>query len=290
MANRNTGGGSFGGSRPTPSPSPGPTSGSPRVSAFDSQVRSGGGRPGRRIDPQDPLVYLGPAPLRPNEVSSDGAVTQRRRQGKAKPFSVALGEFYAWDDDERMRWGQFLAGLGLIDDDDVRDWDVLKEMWTTFVKEAAEFSRVGKKVTPWDAARKVAVEFGASDKEDEQFTGTKRFTRKQINLTSPEDAKGVVRAILRDQIGRNPTDEEYAEFIKVLNDAERANPAVEQVAQEFVEGEMVNQTSTVSGGMSEAGVNQLLYEQSRLHPDYGAYQAATRLYNALIDDLVNSPV
>lgn len=290
MANRRTSSGGSFGSQPTPSPSPGPTSGSPRVSDFDTQVRSGGGG-ARVLDPDDPMVFLGPARLRPNEVTSDGAVVQRNRRPKAKPFSIALGEFYAWDDDERLKWGEYLAGLGLIDEDDVRDWDILKKMWVRFVTEAAEFSKAGKKaVSPWDVARKVAVEFGASDKEDEQFTGTKRFTRKQINLTSPEDAKGIVRAILRDQIGRAPTNEEFRAFIGVLNEAERANPQVTTATSEFVEGEEVSSSSVTTGGLGGDGIEELLMEEARSMPDYGAYQAATRLWNALIADVINSPV
>lgn len=246
---------------------------------------------GRPADPNDPLVYmdLGISDRERTKGGISPRAAEARQRGKTMPRSQALAEFYNWSDNERRAWGRYLVTVGRIDEDEADDYEVLKDEWAVAVDEAANFAIVGKKVSPWQAAKMLGGKAGATDKE-QRFTGRKSYTRRQVNLTSPEDARGIVYEILRDQIGRAPTEDEYASFLKVLNDAERANPTTTTETTAYEDGEAVSSEVTTTGGIGQAGVNQLLLDRARRHPDYGAYQAATRLYNALINDVVRSPV
>lgn len=244
-----------------------------------------------QANPDDPPVWMDGDSL--TERERQGGISpraaERKQAGRSVPLSTALAEFYNWSDERRRKWGEHLVSVGRIDEDEVDDFEVLRDEWEVAVDEARKFAAAGKQISPWKAAKLLGANAGATD-EEKRFTGRKSFTRKDVNLTSPEDAKGIVRAVLRDQIGRAPTDEEMRAFVNVLNEAERANPQVTTTTSEFVEGEEVSSSAVTTGGLGADGVNELLMEQARSMPDYGAYQAATRLWNALLADVISSPV
>lgn len=289
---RRTGGGSFGsapGRNTGPSkPAGSGSGGSDRLSRLRGGISAGGAAVS---NPDEPLVYMDGAQLTERErrggISPNAA--ERKQAGRTVPLSTALAEFYSWSEGQRQRWGEYLVSVGRIDEDEVDDFEVLRDEWQVSVEEAAKFTRAGKRVSPWQAAKLLGGVAGATD-EERKFSGRKSFTRKDVNLTNPEDAKGIVRAILRDQIGRAPTDDEMSEFIRVLNEAERANPQATTESVLYEEGEAVSSETTTTGGLSAEGINEILTNRARMHPDYGSYQAATRLFNALIDDVISAPV
>lgn len=241
-------------------------------------------------DPNDPPVYMGRkgAQLRENDITPDGAVIQRQRKGRDDkvPRSLALAEFYEWTDAQRRKWGEHLVSVGRIKPEDADDFETLRDEWGRAVDEAARFTVAGKKVTPHDVARLMGASGAASG--NEPFTGKKTFTRKRVDLSSPEDAKALVRNVLYDQLGRAPRDEEFQAFMGVLHAAQKANPVMETTTQEYRQGDLINESSQVSGGLSAAGAQEVMTQQAMAQPNYAEYQAAAQ-YMPLLFQALSAP-
>lgn len=91
--------------------------------------------------------------------------------------------------------------------------------------------------------------------------GSGSSTQQTIDLTSPTQARGLLMQTIQGALGRNPTEDEYSQFLTILNEAQTANPQVVSAAGDTV---------TRSGGV-DPGVLALDYAQSR--DDYEDRQA-----------------
>lgn len=214
-----------------------------------------------------------------------------RTAGRAKRLvsqDQAILEFYEWSDERRAQWGQYLVGLGLIGEDEASDFSVLRDNWEALVGEAANFAAVGKQVSPHEAAKLVALGRpgpGAGGIPD----GTRTSTSTQVDLTDPQTARALVNEVLASQLGREATPDEVAEFTRVLNAAERANPVSTSTTTQYEDGAAASQSSVTSGGLGAAGAQQLLVDQARATPNYAEYQAASTFMNLLMG-AVQAPV
>lgn len=97
-------------------------------------------------------------------------------------------------------------------------------------------------------------------------------TQQTIDLTSPQQARGLLMQTIQGALGRNPTDDEYSQFVSILNETQTANPQVVSASGDTV---------TRSGGV-DAGLVALDYAQSR--DDYEDRQA-NQYYNMFLDVL-----
>ena len=75
----------------------------------------------------------------------------------------------------------------------------------------------------------------------------------QVSLTNPTSAKGLLMQTMQQALGRNPTQNEYSQFLKILNEAEMANPQTVSVEGDVVVG---------SGGV-DPGVLALEFAQDQ---------------------------
>ena len=75
----------------------------------------------------------------------------------------------------------------------------------------------------------------------------------QVSLTNPTSAKGLLMQTMQQALGRNPTQNEYSQFLKILNEAEMANPQTVSVEGDTVVG---------SGGV-DPGVLALEFAQDQ---------------------------
>lgn len=204
--------------------------------------------------------------------------------------SEAELQMYRWQGEAEFdRWGDLLVSLGIIDEADSRSLDSLDKYWRLAVDSAATFALVGKRVTPWQAIRMIAGDEEAIRKRTgggDGGSGGPRTVRQQVfNLTSPQDARGLITNVLTQHLGRRPTEEEYEAFTATLNAAERANPTTTIVTYD----EDGNSTHTTTGGLSASGATTLLEGEARALPDYAETQAAMYYANALFASL-DSPV
>lgn len=204
--------------------------------------------------------------------------------------SEAELQMYRWQGEaEYDRWGDLLVSLGIIDEGDSRSLDSLDKYWRLAVDSAAAFATVGRQVTPWQAMRMIAGDEEAIRKRtgggDGGSGGPRTVRQRTFNLTSPQDAKGLINNVLTQHLGRRPTEEEYEAFTATLNAAERANPTTTIVNYD----EDGNSTSTTTGGLTAAGASTLLEDEARALPDYAETQAAMFYANVLFGSL-DSPV
>src|SRR5665647_1550037 len=201
------------------------------------------------------------------------------------------GQVLAWHGtDEFDRWGKKLLNLGLIDPGDETSVEILDAVWQDAVDLAARFLSAGKKVTPWKAAELMAQggagRYGSSGGA---FTGNRSSTSRSVDLTDPATAKAITNDALSQALGRAARPEETAQFLQVINSAERANPTVTTTNTRYDKGVEVGGSSTRSGGLTDEGRTQMVTDQAQAMPEYGAYQAATVYFNSLVDAL-DSPV
>ncbi len=255
-----------------------------------------------------PASIATPGGPRPNLLNLPGVVQPPASIAKPKPTtskesreavrisrSEAVQRFYGWSDEERAKWAQHLVNLGLIDEDEALDYQTIRDLWVEVVDETALLTAAGKKLNPWQVASLLAGgEEGAARRRaareaDKPFTGTRTSTARQVDLTDPKTAKSLINGVLADALGRAANPEELQSFLSVLNAAERANPATQTTNTTYQDGVAVSSSSTTAGGLTNAGRQELLLEKAQALPEYGAVQAATTYYNALLQ-AVQSPV
>ena len=103
-------------------------------------------------------------------------------------------------------------------------------------------------------------------------------TTSQIRLTDPESAKLLINNAMAGLLGREATQEEYAAFLKTLNNDERNNPVVSTAS---------GNTMTVTGGTNP---QQIAKDYSEGREDFAEFQAATTYMDAFmaaLDDPVS---
>jgi|SRR6478752_719117 len=174
----------------------------------------------------------------------------------------------------------------------------IMDAWDGLVKSAQAFSKEGAEWSPWDVMGSYANDgkgFGTIRKGDWLYdarTGdkvkyvgprTKTTTSKNVNLSSPEDVRALTTQMLTELLGRAPTDEELAKYRSSINGYERANPEMTTTTHTLNDmGEEVAQSSTTTGGASQAALGSIVEGGAKKGPEYGKYQAGTTYFNALM--------
>lgn len=116
-----------------------------------------------------------------------------------------------------------------------------------------------------------------------------------VSFLNPEDAKGLTRQMLQQQLGRDPSQAEYEDFLSMLHAAERAHPSTSTTTSSMTydaeTGGYVNPVShtTTQQGIGADGLNQMAYERATQNPDWAEWQAVGTYAPALFAAL-GSPV
>jgi hypothetical protein len=122
-------------------------------------------------------------------------------------------------------------------------------------------------------------------------TKTISQTSRTVNLINPQDAKGMTRAMLQQQLGRDPSTAEYEDFLSMLHAAEYENPSTSTTTAHMVYDKQgggwrtTSDSTTTHQGIGAEGEQQLAYEKATQNPDWAEWQAmgtyAPALYAAL---------
>lgn len=260
-----------------PEPSPSPGSAPPQ---FFGAVQAEAAKAGASSGPsqKDPPVFLGwktptapqgpyapgykPVGLFATAPMDTGTVTQ------------VTGQFYGWDQPTRDK---FLAQAGLAgyDTGNMKDGQ-LAALWGNYVAQAAEYLKNGVKVTPWDIM--------AKDRAQREAAGPRTVTQKSTSydLSTEGDARAIFYTAAQQLLGRDPTKAETLSFQKALNKMERANPTVTTTTSNYMGQELQSQESTTEGGVKEGARQMEAMDIAKAKPEYGAYQASTTYFNALM--------
>lgn len=190
----------------------------------------------------------------------------------------------------------------------VESFEDVEKIWVQAVDRATNaYMGSGKKLkrSPWDM-----IDLSAPSPEDdskafpwkgERYYETSHTTT--INEMGPEQARTMIRQALRQELLREPTQEEIEDFASRANAIVSANPQIQETTDEMewdpnLEGpgqggyKQVSSTSRDLGKTAEevgAMVQNSAIDQARNNPEYGEIQASTTLMNALMEAIA-SPV
>lgn len=222
--------------------------------------------------------------------------------------SEAASDFYTWNVKKQRDFlasavvgGLLKAGDGPME---------AGKLWGKLVKEAAQYGRANKKVSPFDLMAAYTAAAGGAEKnawrsagafEINIQTGERRYvgpgiylgdgkavqTDTRTDLTDPDTAKAVATKLFQDMMGRDPGAGELGAFAKALNTAEANSPVTQATTTTYdmETGQPIKQDTTSSGGISAEGKAYIGEQQIKKKKEYGVTQAATYYQNAF-DQLV----
>jgi hypothetical protein len=123
---------------------------------------------------------------------------------------------------------------------------------------------------------------GGAAAKPKQYT----TTNTQVNLSDPTQANSVFVDALKQRLGREPTDAEKHSFLAALNAAQRANPSVTKSTYTLdpKTGGYDTTVGETTGGVDPAQVADD-FTMKNNKTEYGAYQAATTYFNAMMGAL-----
>ncbi len=111
-------------------------------------------------------------------------------------------------------------------------------------------------------------------------------TNTQVSLSDPTQADGLLKQTLEDRLGRAPTDAEKHAFLAALNAAQRKDPSVTTTNYSLnaKTGGYDTTTGQTSGGIDPTQFADD-YASKNNTKEYGAYQAATTYFDAMMSAL-----
>lgn len=281
----------------------------PNAKLYGNQYApSGVAGPVGRIDPGEPVVYWGlrpPNKVQPGTPANIGGVPvdEATRRGIAGPPVPATGTRYpttlngndirglseskadvrSWSDETLDKWSKHLVNIGFLEQDEADNPLVLYEALDLILETSTDFASGPRRMTPWQVAEMLvrSGEAGRGGRGAGGFTGSRSSRSTSVDLTDPHTAKAIINDALSNYLGRAATDEEINTFRGVINQAERANPTVTDSTTSYADGVATSQSSTTSGGMTNAGRQQMIADDVMQKPEYGAYQAAAEYFPLL---------
>lgn len=268
-------------SEPTPTPGSAPTaptsSGSSSAkSAADIAKELGAvyGSSSAAGGTKDPLVYLGQNSMLQGEMRYTAGTSYYDKTDK---LSSVSNQYYNWDQKTKDK---FLTQLSLagIDTTSLKDADVAK-LWGSYAEQAASYYAAGTKLTPWDILSKDREQREAYLKTPRSVTQTQTTS----NLSTGADSHALFLQAAQSLLGRDPTKSEVSSFQKALNAYEKKNPTVSTTTSNYVGDTLQSQNTTTKGGVTDASRGLMATEDIKADPEYGAYQAATTYFGALMD-------
>jgi len=221
----------------------------------------------------DPPVYLGKG-------------EKRHLTGMPVPFygdrtatvSQVQSQFYGWDSDTRSK---FLTQLSLAgyNTQGMTDSDMAKA-WGAYAEQSAMYYSAGRKFTPWDI---LAKDRNMRENAPAPTPRTTTTTESATNLSTRGDAHAIFLKSAQSLLGRDPTGEEVKQFQSTLNAYEKAHPTVQTTTSTFLGQDLQKRSTTTKGGVSADEQQMMSMEDIKKDPEYGAYQAATTYFGALMD-------
>lgn len=237
---------------------------------------------------KDPLVYLGQQAVAPSSMPGPYSASQQGSlyfQGgtghKTANYSQVAQQYYEWDEKTKNK---FITQLSLAGYDPQGMPDAkVASLWSDYAKQAAQYynNGAGAPLTPWDILAK-------DRKQRESYAATPRTisqTSTSYDISTKEDAHAIFLTASQQLLGRDPTKAETKNFQSALNAMEKSNPTITTQTSKYVGQELQSQTSTTKGGVKEGARQVLATEDIKKDPEYGAYQAATTYFDALMQTI-----
>jgi len=268
-------------SEPSPAPNATPTASNPQAKSNDPRdiAKTYGANYGTSTTggSKDPLVYLGT--IEHQSMPGSSGYYQALASGQydnTQKLSAVSNQYYTWDDGTKNK---FLSQLNLAGYDTTKMNDSqIAQMWAGYAQQAGAYYAAGSKMTPWDIL--------AKDRQSrEAYMSTPRTvtqTQTNVDLSSQGDAHAIFLQAAQSLLGRDPTKSEITSFQKALNSYEKKHPTVSTTTSNYLGDQLQTQNTTTKGGVKDATRQIMATEDVKADPEYGAYQAATTYFDAMM--------
>jgi hypothetical protein len=262
----------------------------------------------------DPFVFMGEQKItKYSTATSAEHIMATGGPVQGSKLSDLQRQFIQLSEDKKRHWAYLLALTGYADASIAADpakaaefaktapLNTVLQMHQNFLQDAADqFNLYRRKVTPTALMNEMlsyrlgknfpgdlnAVVPGGSGSAATSHTQTS----KSIDYLNPEDAKGMVRNMLQQQLGRDPSQAEYEDFVATIHAAERQNPSTSTTTYNTdAEGNTTNSSTVTHGGLTSSGYDQLLYDKAKSLPSWAVWQAVGTYAPALFQAL-DAPV
>lgn len=137
----------------------------------------------------------------------------------------------------------------------------------------------------WWGSLNKAIAGDPNDPNSANFTGSLSQTKRHVDIYSPEDTKGLVRSVLNQELGRDPTQAEMEDFSAALTHSMRTNPDVTKTTQVYDNGNMVRENSTTHQGIGPSGLQEVATQRAEAQPGWAEWQAVGTYLPALFNAL-----
>ena len=121
-----------------------------------------------------------------------------------------------------------------------------------------------------------------SEEEEPPFTGVKKDKSVHVDIYSPSEARGLIRNVLKAELGREPTEDEFEDFRASLNAEAEDNPEIGVTRTRYVEGEAVRSRTRTSGGIDPT-THAVEWAQSQ--PGWAEWQAVGTYFPTVMNML-----
>lgn len=262
--------------------------------------------------PNQPVVFMGNRSTEPLGGAAGRMTASRTQPGPVlRSVNDLLLEFEAMTVKEKKGVAMKMAKAGFFGRPN--EGESLKQMvndltlnqvegaYGQFLTDAAARYQNGQQITPDDLfelhreynARTLGG--GAAGSQDSgspyaNATITRTDTTKSIDVFSAPDARGLTRAMLRRELDRDPTEEEFEDFVAALQTYTENHPTTTTSRtttkyDEFGSPMDTDTTTTSRGGITSAGVEELLTRRAQAQPGWAEWQAVGTYFPALMQML-----
>lgn len=240
--------------------------------------------PGGAGSTSNPWLFIGNGqgrekPFAVGTIRAAGEIPSEPGKGDFLPLTEMQNLFWNFRPEDKAALDGYIAKKGgdAAKMSSLEKWKV----WTNIVETAAQYQNAGKNFSPW--AVMFLEMYDAEQTKKKSLAGTTTATSTAVDLSTRDGAKAILWQASRTLLGRAPTDDEVDRFFGSVNQLERANPSVTTTTTTTdEEGRVVSQDSTRTGGVEEGARAVIAQEGAMANPEYGAYQAATTYYDALM--------
>lgn len=191
------------------------------------------------------------------------------------------------EDPEIERIAAKMIDLGLIPED--YDRGAFEKAWADLVDKAADWHEAnpGSYLTPEDMldvyyGQRGTAGIGSTRKPGEPGGPSVTDVTSGVEISDSTQAWGMLRQMMRSQLGRNPSDAEVDSFQAALNDAQTRAPTIttRKTKTDLSGNQTVNSTKT--GGMDAQSYTEQ-YVEDEMDGEFAAYQAASTYFNAFTE-------
>lgn len=293
-----------------PIPNPGPST------AYLSQLQQQYAVARATTQPSEPMVYFGKQANAVDPVTGAPRPFTGYDRPNTKTIGGAMSNFEALSSEEKRKLAERLALAGMLtvgSSGGPYKGESMKEFvsranlvdvqnsYADLLQAAASRYSAGQEMTPdqlldmhieynrdaAQAAGGIPGWYGAPGEGGESGSPyankTITTTNTQRDIYSRDEAEGLARAILRRELDRDPTNEEYEDFVAALQTKQRENPTITTTRTQYDEnGSPMDSSSTTRGGVD---LEQFAQEQAEDNPDWATWQSIGTFLPALFEEL-----